>query len=371
MEELLNYLKEFLFKIFKNKLVAKIIHIAILLAISFKGFLFNGFDILSSNNILNFYNLPEEIVGTKYTEFWQLLFGVLLIIGMILYPKIFLKKQLILKIIFEIIFSLYNTIIIYLIIGKLSEENTYFIKISSNYFIIIFSITYFLVLITVIDFNELYDWKEINKIKLIRKIEKLFNQKIEDIMVYLCVIVGIVIIALFFFTKVAIYFYIFVLFILLKIFFNYKFKRKIILMTRFFKFFNTSVLLILFIQILFSILGKGPKDKRRYLYLEKEKGIINVVVYQKEENYIMQNAKIIENYNEKILILDTRSFYIINKEGIYNEEIKVENFNNIIRGAVINDDEAKIILEKLQDNNSLNELKKMLEVFIGKIYIKK
>lgn len=362
MEELLNYLKEFLFKIFKNKLVAKIIHIAILLAISFKGFLFNGFDILSSNNILNFYNLPEEIVGTKYTEFWQLLFRVLLIIGMILYPKIFLKKQLILKIIFEIIFSLYNTIIIYLIIGKLSEENTYFIKISSNYFIIIFSITYFLILITVIDFNELYDWKEINKIKLIRKIE--------DIMVYLCVIVGIVIIALFFFTKVAIYFYIFVLFILLKIFFNYKFKRKIILMTRFFKFFNTSVLLILFIQILFSIFGKGPKDKRRYLYLEKEKGIINVVVYQKEENYIMQNAKIIENYNGKTLILDTRSFYIINKEGIYNEEIKVENFNNIIRGAVINDDEAKIILEKFQDNSS-NELKKMLEIFIGKIYIKK
>ena len=346
MEELLNYLKEFLFKIFKNKWMALTIYIIILLIISFKGFFSEGFNTLSSNNILNFYNLSEEIIGIKYTEFWQLLFGVLLIVGMILCPKIFLKDYFVLEIIIEMIFSLFNTIIIGFIIEKFLEKNTYLIITSLNNFIIVFSIMYFLVLITVVDFDELYDWKEINKIKLIRKIEKLSNQKIEDIMIYLCTIIGIVIIVLFYFNKIIIPFYIFLLFISLKILFNYKFKKKIIMIIRFFKFFNINVLLILFIQILFSIFGKGPEDKRKYLYLEKEKNIISVVIYQKKENYVMQNAKIIKTYsNKKILVLDTRSFYIINKEALYNKEIKVENFDNVEKGIVMDNEEAKIKLE--------------------------
>ena len=244
------------------------------------------------------------------------------------------------------IFSLFNTIIIGFIIEKFLEKNTYLIITSLNNFIIVFSIMYFLVLITVVDFDELYDWKEINKIKLIRKIEKLSNQKIEDIMIYLCTIIGIVIIVLFYFNKIIIPFYIFLLFISLKILFNYKFKKKIIIIIRFFKFFNINVLLILFIQILFSIFGKGPEDKRKYLYLEKEKNIISVVIYQKKENYVMQNAKIIKTYsNKKILVLDTRSFYIINKEALYNKEIKVENFDNVEKGIVMDNEEAKIKLE--------------------------
>ena len=152
---------------------------------------------------------------------------------------------------------------------------------------------------------------------------------------------------------------------------NLKAVSRLIKIQRFFTILAFSLIIWISISSVISMISQNPSKKKIYSYLQGENGIIKVVVYKISENYITQNAKIIENYNGKILILDTRSFYIINKEGIYNEEIKVENFNNIIRGAVINDDEAKIILEKLQDNNSLNELKKMLEVFIGKIYIKK
>ena len=152
---------------------------------------------------------------------------------------------------------------------------------------------------------------------------------------------------------------------------NLKSVSRLIKIQRFFTILAFSLIIWISISSVISMISQNPSKKKIYSYLQGENGIIKVVVYKISENYITQNAKIIENYNGKILILDTRSFYIINKEGIYNEEIKVENFNNIIRGAVINDDEAKIILEKLQDNNSLNELKKMLEVFIGKIYIKK
>ena len=53
------------------------------------------------------------------------------------------------------------------------------------------------------------------------------------------------------------------------------------------------------------------------------------------------------------------------------KKIEVKNFNNVIRGEVISDDEAKIILGKFQANNSSNKLKKILEVFIEKVYIKK
>ena len=105
--------------------------------------------------------------------------------------------------------------------------------------------------------------------------------------------------------------------------------------------------------------------------MQEEKGIVRVVVYGTTENYITQNAKIIENYNGKILILDTRSFYIPNKNDFNNKKIEVKNFNNVIRGEVISDDEAKIILGKFQVNNSSNKLKKILEVFIEKVYIKK
>ena len=60
----------------------------------------------------------------------------------------------------------------------------------------------------------------------------------------------------------------------------------------------------------------------------------------------MQNAKIIKTYsNKKILVLDTRSFYIINKEALYNKEIKVENFDNVEKGIVMDNEEAKIKLE--------------------------
>lgn len=357
MEELLNYLKEFLFKIFKNKLVAKIIHIAILLTISFKGFFFNGFDILSSNDILNFYNLPEEIVGTKYTEFWQLLFGVLLIIGMIIYPKIFLKKYPILKIIFEIVFSFLNTIIIGLILGKFFKNNNFvrFLIIHPETFYIAWLLL-FLAVLEIKDVKESYYWLEIywlkfarkfkeisnyikiSKIKLKRKIKKMrFNELLcyLIIVIYYTLLIIIFFLLLFFnniylFNKILI---ILILLIMLKIFCIYKLKIFLLL-----KSIGINIMLFIPLYSFFNITNKGPEDKRKYFYFEKEKNIVSVVVYQNEEDYIIQNAKIIN----KILVLDTRSFYIVNKKDLYNKKIQVENFDEIIKGIVMNNEEAKM-----------------------------
>lgn len=365
MEELLNYLKEFLFKIFKNKWKALTIYIIILLTISFKGFFSEGLNTLNSNNILSFYNLPKEIVGIKYIEFWQFLFGVLLIIGMTIYPKIFLKKYLILKIIFEIVFTLFNTIIIGLIMGKFFKNNNFirFLIIHPETFYIVW-LLFFSAVLEIKDIKESYYWLEIYWLKFIRKLKEISNyikiskvrlkKKIKKmrfnellcyliIVIYYTLLITIFFLLLFYnniylFNKILV---MLILLIMLKTFYIYKLKIFIL-----FKSMGISVLVLIPLYSFFNITNKGPEDKRIYLYLEKEQGIIGVLVYQKEEDYVMQNAKIIKTYsNKKILILDTRSFYILNKEEIYNKEIKVENFNNIEKGIVMDNEEAKIKLE--------------------------
>ena len=89
MEELLKYLKEFLFKFFKNKQLIAIIYSILIFIIIFNIPIINifleGFNTLNSNTILNFYNLTEEIVGIKHLEIWQFLF----VVGLILFFLIF------------------------------------------------------------------------------------------------------------------------------------------------------------------------------------------------------------------------------------------------------------------------------------------
>lgn len=152
---------------------------------------------------------------------------------------------------------------------------------------------------------------------------------------------------------------------------NLKAVSRLIKIQRFFTILAVYLIIWISISSVISMISQNPSKKKIYPYLQGEKGIARVVVYETTENYITQNAKIIENYNGEILILDTRSFYIPNKNDFNNKEIEVKNFNNVIRGEVISDDEAKIILGKFKDNNSSNKLKKVLEIFIDEVYIKK
>lgn len=345
MEELLNYLKEFLFKIFKNKWMALTTYIIILLTISLKNFFLEGLNTLSSNNILSFYNLPEEIVEIKYIEFWQLLFAVLLILGMILHPKIFLKENLILKIIFEILFSISNAITILVITLTFLRNNNILVDFILTHPKIIFMILIFLFFFAVLEVKDLkevcYQLK-IYYLKFKRKKKEIkFNKSIWTFIIVLYYTILIVIfLSLLFYNNICIFISILLIFILSIIF---KYTLKIFLL---FKSIGINIMLFIPLYSFFYITNKGPEDKRRYLYLEKEKGIIEVVVYEKEGEYIIQNARIIKTYgNKKILILDTRNFYAINREGIYNKEVKVENFDNIEKGIVMNNEEARIKLE--------------------------
>lgn len=355
MEELLKYIKELLFKFLKNKWMALLIYIIILITIFFKEFFLEGLNTLNSNNILNFYNLPKEIIGVKYIEFWQLLFAVLLILAMILHPKIFLKDDLIFKIIFEIAFSALNSIIILIIVIKFLENNSIITGFLLKHFNVIFIILIFLILFAVLELKNLKEicyWLEIywlkfkklkeiiniNKIK--RKIKEIkFNELICNLFIFIYFrIFTIIFLFLIFCYNIYIFINILIISILLIILKIYKLKIFLLLKT-----IGINILLLIPLYSFFNISNKGPEDKREYFYSKKEKGIISVVVYEKEEDYIIQNAKIIKTYsNKKILILDTRSFYIINKKDLYNKEIQVGNFDEVIKGIVMSNEEAKM-----------------------------
>lgn len=357
MEELLKYFKEFLFKIFKSKIADIIYGILILIIVFIKldviDFFRNGFVVLNSNNILNYYNLPEEIIGIKYTEFWQLFFALMFMIIMILYPKKFFKKEPILKIFFEIVFSFLNTIIIGLILGKFFKNNNFvrFLIIHPETFYIAWLLL-FLAFLEIKDVKESYYWLEIFWLKFIRKLKKISNyikicklklkRKIKKIKFnkLLCYLIYALLVIVFFLLLIYNNIYLFnkilvilILLIMLKVVHIYKSKIFTLL-----KSVGISILFLIPLYSFFNISNKGPEDKREYFYFEKEKGIVSVVVYQNEEDYIIQNAKIIN----KILVLDTRSFYIVNKKDLYNKKIQVENFDEIIKGIVMNNEEARM-----------------------------
>ena len=90
---------------------------------------------------------------------------------------------------------------------------------------------------------------------------------------------------------------------------NLKAVSRLIKIQRFFTILAFSLIIWISISSVISMISQNPSKKKIYSYLQGEKGIARIVVYETTENYITQNAKIIENYNGKILILDTRSFY--------------------------------------------------------------
>ena len=89
---------------------------------------------------------------------------------------------------------------------------------------------------------------------------------------------------------------------------NLKAVSRLIKIQRFFTILAFSLIIWISISSVISMISQNPNKKKIYSYLQGEKGIARIVVYETTENYITQNAKIIENYNGKILILDTRSF---------------------------------------------------------------
>ena len=349
MEEILDEIKKyFKEKLGDTKLVKIVMEIMPLGIIYFP--IKEMYKTFKLTQVRDYYNLTNSILGINNINEYKLLFFVTILIILFIVVKT-LYKDIISRILVSFLFSLmYNFILFLLIFIYLNEDENFLIKFLLNNIEYTFFFCWFIICMFLLkdgDLEKIYNFiKKFSEVK--EKINRYKKKKNKLKIIFLQIKRK-----------------------LRKINQNLKAVSRLIKIQRFFTILAFSLIIWISISSVLSMISQNPSKKKIYSYLQGDNGIIKVVVYKISENYITQNAKIIENYNGKILILDTRSFYIINKEGIYNEEIKVENFNNIIRGAVINDDEAKIILEKLQDNNSLNELKKMLEVFIGKIYIKK
>ena len=299
--------------------------------------------------VRDYYNLTDNLLGINNINEYKLLVFVTILIILPIAVKI-LYKDIISRILASFLFSLiYNVILFFLTFIYLNEDENYLIKFLLNNIEYTFFFCWFIIFMFFlkdVDLEKIYNFiKNLVKLKKINRYKKKKN-KLKIIFLQIK-------------RK------------LRKINQNLKAVSRLIKIQRFFTILAVYLIIWILISSVISMICQNPSKKKIYSYLQGEKGIARVVVYETTENYITQNAKIIENYNGKILILDTRSFYIVNKNDFNNREIEVKNFNNVIRGAVINDDEAKIILGKFQDNNSSNKLKKILEVFIDEVYIKK
>lgn len=299
--------------------------------------------------VRDYYNLTDNLLGINNINEYKLLVFVTILIILPIAVKI-LYKDIISRILASFLFSLiYNVILFFLTFIYLNEDENYLIKFLLNNIEYTFFFCWFIIFMFFLkdgDLEKIYNFiKNLVKLKKINRYKKKKN-KLKIIFLQIK-------------RK------------LRKINQNLKAVSRLIKIQRFFTILAVYLIIWILISSVISMICQNPSKKKIYSYLQGEKGIARVVVYETTENYITQNAKIIENYNGKILILDTRSFYIVNKNDFNNREIEVKNFNNVIRGAVINDDEAKIILGKFQDNNSSNKLKKILEVFIDEVYIKK
>ena len=299
--------------------------------------------------VRDYYNLTDNLLGINNINEYKLLVFVIILIILPIAVKI-LYKDIISRILASFLFSLiYNVILFFLTFIYLNEDENYLIKFLLNNIEYTFFFCWFIIFMFFLkdgDLEKIYNFiKNLVKLKKINRYKKKKN-KLKIIFLQIK-------------RK------------LRKINQNLKAVSRLIKIQRFFTILAVYLIIWILISSVISMICQNPSKKKIYSYLQGEKGIARVVVYETTENYITQNAKIIENYNGKILILDTRSFYIVNKNDFNNREIEVKNFNNVIRGAVINDDEAKIILGKFQDNNSSNKLKKILEVFIDEVYIKK
>lgn len=299
--------------------------------------------------VRDYYNLTDNLLGINNINEYKLLVFVTILIILPIAVKI-LYKDIISRILASFLFSLiYNVILFFLTFIYLNEDENYLIKFLLNNIEYTFFFCWFIIFMFFLkdgDLEKIYNFiKNLVKLKKINRYKKKKN-KLKIIFLQIK-------------RK------------LRKINQNLKAVSRLIKIQRFFTILAVYLIIWILISSVISMICQNPSKKKIYSYLQGEKGIARVVVYETTKNYITQNAKIIENYNGKILILDTRSFYIVNKNDFNNREIEVKNFNNVIRGAVINDDEAKIILGKFQDNNSSNKLKKILEVFIDEVYIKK
>ena len=299
--------------------------------------------------VRDYYNLTDNLLGINNINEYKLLVFVTILIILPIAVKI-LYKDIISRILASFLFSLiYNVILFFLTFIYLNEDENYLIKFLLNNIEYTFFFCWFIIFMFFLKDGDLE--KICNFIKNLVKLKKINRYKKKK-------------------NKLKIIF-LQIKRKLRKINQNLKAVSRLIKIQRFFTILAVYLIIWILISSVISMICQNPSKKKIYSYLQGEKGIARVVVYETTENYITQNAKIIENYNGKILILDTRSFYIVNKNDFNNREIEVKNFNNVIRGAVINDDEAKIILGKFQDNNSSNKLKKILEVFIDEVYIKK
>ena len=339
MEEILDLIK----KIFKEKFGDSKMSTIIIVIVSWVITYFPVKEIYKTfklTQVRDYYHLSDKILGIDNISEYKLLFFVTILIILPIVVKI-LYKDIISRILASFLFSLiYNFILFFLISIYLNEDENFLIKFLLNNIEYTFFFCWFIIYMFLLkdgDLEKIYNFiKKFSEVK--EKINRYMKKEKENE---------------------------------LKINHNSKAISRLTKIQRFFTILAFSLIIWISISSVISMIFQNPGEKKVYSYLQEEKGIVRVVVYGTTENYITQNAKIIENYNGKILILDTRSFYIPNKNDFNNKKIEVKNFNNVIRGEVISDDEAKIILGKFQVNNSSNKLKKILEVFIEKVYIKK
>lgn len=74
---------------------------------------------------------------------------------------------------------------------------------------------------------------------------------------------------------------------------NLKAVSRLIKIQRFFTILAFSLIIWISISSVISMISQNPSKKKIYSYLQWENGIIKVVVYKINEDYITQNAKII------------------------------------------------------------------------------
>ena len=345
MEEILDEIKKY----FKEKLGdTKLVKIMPLVITYFP--IKEIYKTFKLTQVRDYYNLTDSLLGINNINEYKLLVFVTILIILPIVVKI-LYKDIISRILASFLFSLiYNFILFLLTFIYLNEDENYLIKFLLNNIEYTFFFCWFIIFMFFLKdggLEKIYNFiKKFSEVK--EKINRYKKKKNKLKIIFLQIKRK-----------------------LRKINQNLKAVSRLIKIQRFFTILAFSLIIWISISSVISMISQNPSKKKIYSYLQGEKGIARVVVYETTENYITQNAKIIENYNGKILILDTRSFYIPNKNDFNNKKIEVKNFNNVIRGEVISDDEAKIILGKFQANNSSNKLKKILEVFIEKVYIKK
>ena len=280
MEEILDEIKKY----FKEKLGDTKLVIPLVITYFPINEIYKTFKL---TQVRDYYNLTNSILGINNINEYKLLFFVTILIILFIVVKT-LYKDIISRILVSFLFSLmYNFILFLLIFIYLNEDENFLIKFLLNNIEYTFFFCWFIICMFLLkdgDLEKIYNFiKNLVRLKKINRYKKKKN-KLKIIFLQIK-------------RK------------LRKINQNLKAVSRLIKIQRFFTILAFSLIIWISISSVISMISQNPSKKKIYSYLQGENGIIKVVVYKISENYITQNAKIIENYNGKILILDTRSFY--------------------------------------------------------------